>query len=115
MIRSADGPKGYAFVKFKKVDGAERALRLNGTKLDNRVIAITISDPNMHKNKREDHKMTGKIDKFANFIPRSALGRFKPRSILKSTGDAETGHPKGQEEPIKRKTQDDFRRMLSNK
>nr|KAJ3421572.1 Squamous cell carcinoma antigen recognized by T-cells 3 [Polyrhizophydium stewartii] len=45
-------PKGVAFVEFVDEDSAKKALQLNGTQIEDRVMAVTISDPNIRKGKR---------------------------------------------------------------
>ncbi|KAI8922464.1 hypothetical protein DFJ77DRAFT_25877 [Powellomyces hirtus] len=73
MMHNRDGQtKGTAFVEFETEDAAKKALALNGTQVDGRVIVVTVPDPNMRHG--FDSSMRGRGRGRGRGAPRAGLG-----------------------------------------
>ncbi|KAJ3320171.1 Splicing factor [Boothiomyces sp. JEL0866] len=86
-------------------ESAKKGLQLNGTRLDNRYITVSVADPNIRKKKAfaEPPKQ-----KNTALLPR-AVSRSHQKSVLKSQKSSINDTS---EKDLKPKTQDDFRKML---
>ncbi|KAJ3312324.1 Splicing factor [Boothiomyces sp. JEL0838] len=85
-------------------ESAKKALQLNGTRLDNRYITVSVADPNIRRKKDLREPATVKP---TTLVPR-AVGRSHQKNVLK----AQKVTKETADKDLKPKTQDDFRKML---
>ncbi|KAJ2996767.1 Squamous cell carcinoma antigen recognized by T-cells 3 [Globomyces sp. JEL0801] len=118
LIRSDAGKlKGIAYIHFQTIEGARKALEMNGQIVDNRVISITIADPNIRKSKSKhsDREVKAKVPTMS-MIPRAAVAPKKhQKNILAPVSKSKSQPAKssnGSATSSISKNQDYFRNLL---
>lgn len=130
--------KCAAYVSFATEEEASNGLKLNGSRLDNRIIIVSIADPNKKKDKSST-KSSAKSAKSTNkrgfaprsgsnnvdttsaapipklFAPRSTMARRNPKSLVSITSTTSDTKTPVYAASSGGKTQDDFRNLFSQK
>ena len=107
--------KGSCFIEFASEEQGKSALTLNGTPLEGRVIAVTVSDPNIRKGKRfeesRDVHLSGSVS-VTRFTPRQNQHPSGPKRKSMLSMNAKETQSGGEIKQADKKSVDDFRKLL---